>query len=62
MLSFLSVDVFLAKPFLILVFFFVRNNLCRNFSSCMFFLAILDVVPALFFASDPSFLIDFLKF
>ena len=53
LLSFISVDIFLAKAFLILVICFgVRNNSCDNSSSLKFFLFSLNIVRASFFAAD----------
>ena len=50
LLSFISVDVLLAKTFLILVVCLdVRNNLCGNSSSSKFFLFNLNIAPVLFF-------------
>ena len=48
-----SVDMLLAKAFLILVVcLVVRNNLCSNYSSSKFFLFNLNIVPVLFFSAD----------
>ena len=53
LLNFISVDIFLAKAFLILVVcLVVRNKSCGNSSSSMFFLFIFNIVHVLFFAGD----------
>ena len=53
LLSFISVDILLAKVFSFLVFcLVVRNNPCGNSLSRKFFLVILNVVPVLFFTVD----------
>ena len=53
LLSFISVDIFLAKAFLTLVVcLVVRNKSCGNSLSSMFFLFILNIVHVLFFAAD----------
>ena len=52
LLSFVSVDLLLAKVFLIVVVcLVVRNNSCGNSSSSTFFLFNVNTVPALFFAA-----------
>ena len=49
LLIFISVEMLLAKLFLILVFcLVVRNNLCGNYSSWKFFFVILNFVPVFF--------------
>ena len=51
-LSFIPVDIFLAKAFLILVVcLVVRNNSCGNSASSKFFLFNLNIVPLLFLAA-----------
>ena len=53
LLGFISVDILLAKTFLVLVVcLVVRNNSCDNSSSSRFFLYNYNVVPVLFFAAD----------
>ena len=53
LLSFICVNIFLAKGFLILVVCLAaRNNSCGNSSSWTFFLFILNIVPVPYFASD----------
>ena len=53
LLSFVSVDIFLAKAFLLLLFRLdFRNNSCGNSLSWKFFLDVLNVIPVLFFATD----------
>ena len=53
LLSFISVEIFLALAFLILaVSLVVRNNSCGNSSSWIFFLFILNIVLVLFFAAS----------
>ena len=53
LLSFISVNIFLGKKFLILVVCrVVRNNSWGNSSSWKFFLVILNVAPVLFFVAD----------
>ena len=53
LLSFISVDILLAKAFLILVVcLVVKNNSCGNSSSLIFFLFNLIIVAGLFFAAD----------
>ena len=49
----MSVDILLAKAFLILVVcLVVRNNSCGNSSSSKLFLFNLNIGPVLFFAAD----------
>ena len=49
----MSVDILIAKAFLILVVcLVVRNNSCDNSSSSKFFLFNVNIVPVLFFAAD----------
>ena len=53
LLSFISMGILLAEAFFILAFcLVVRNNSCSRFSSWKFFLVIVNVVLALFFAAD----------
>ena len=53
LLSFISVDIFLAKAFLVLGdCLVVRNNSCGNYSSSKFLLFNLNIVTVLFFAAD----------
>ena len=53
LLSFISVNISLAKGFFILgVCLVVINNSCGNSSSWKFFSFILNIVPFLFFAED----------
>ena len=48
-LTFISVDIFLVKPFLILFYCpVIRNNSRVNSWSCKLYLVILNVVPVLF--------------
>ena len=50
--SFISVEIFLAKAFFILVFYLVvKSNSCDNSSSWTFFFVILNVVPVLLFTA-----------
>ena len=61
LLSFLSVDILLAKAFLILVVcLVVRNNSCGNSSSSQFFLFDLYLVSVLLFATGFN-LLNFFK-
>ena len=49
----MSVNILLAKAFLILVVcLVVKNNSCGNSSPSKFFLFNLNIVPVLFFAAD----------
>ena len=53
LLSFISVEIFLAKACLVLGdCFVVRNNSCGYYSSSKFFLFNLNIVPVLIFAAD----------
>ena len=53
LLSFISVDILLAKTIIILVVsFVVRNNSCDNSSSSNFFLFNLNIVPVSFLATE----------
>ena len=53
LLSFVFVNILLAKAFLILVVCLaVKDNSCGNSSYSKFFLFILNIVPVLFFAAD----------
>ena len=53
LLSFISVEILLAKTFLILVLcLVVRNIFCGNFSSSRFFLFNVNIFPVLFLAAD----------
>ena len=53
LLSFISVDILLAKTFHVFVScLLVKNNPCGNSSSGIFFLVILNIVPELLFAAD----------
>ena len=62
MLSFISVDILLAKAFLIFVIcLVVRNNSCGNSSSSKVFLFNLNIVLVLFFAADFIILWHFLE-
>ena len=52
LLSFISVNIFLAMGLLIFVVcFVVRNNLCGNSSSWKIFLVIFNIVPVIFFGA-----------
>ena len=57
LLSFVSVDILLAKAFLILVACLVRNNLCGNCSTSKYFLFNFNIV---IFAADFNLFIVYL--